>query len=175
MLQFDDIEEIPEYNITEWDVRYMNIADHMSEGSKCAAKGVGCVIVKNQSIISSGVNGTPSGYTNCNEKFYKENDIWHDKENEYESDENLHRFWSMNYEIHAEINAISNLTKNGISSYGTSLYTSYSPCFNCAKSIVASGISKVFYRRDFDNLPLVENYLNENNVVLIKIVKKEAD
>ena len=51
----------------EWDISYLKIAEALAENSKCSAKKVGCVIVKDQNIISSGVNGTPKGFINCNE------------------------------------------------------------------------------------------------------------
>ena len=55
----------------EWDMSYLRIAEVLAEKSKCSAKKVGCVVVKDQNIISSGVNGTPKGFVNCNELWCK--------------------------------------------------------------------------------------------------------
>ncbi|QXN67761.1 hypothetical protein FPHOBKDP_00007 [Listeria phage LPJP1] len=115
----------------------MNIAIRMSEISKCSAKKVSCIIVKNNSIISSGINGTPSGYANCNDIFIKKEGLWYTSQSYFicrkdyyiESqgkkfylceDMEIHHKWSLKYEIHAEINAISKVARNSGNTEGAS-------------------------------------------------------
>lgn len=165
---------------TNWDYKYLAIADFMGSMSKCAAKQVGCVITKGEGIISSGVNGTPSGYINCNSVYTKEGDTWFsvmgsDKTKHItKSDGTImyalddldmdHKSFSTINEIHAEVNAISKAAKIGISTEGCKLYCNYSPCVQCAKSIIASGISQVYYITPFDDVQIVESFMRNNGV-----------
>ena len=82
------------------------------------------MIVKDKMIISDGYNGTPSGF-----------------ENECE-DENDH---SKPYVLHAEANAITKVAKSNNSSEGATLYITASPCMDCAKLIIQSGIIRIVY------------------------------
>ena len=75
------------------DKNFIKIAQELATASKCVSKQVGAVIVKDGRILSTGYNGTPSGFTNCNEH-------WKGK---YTPE---HHEWSKTYEIHAEMNAI---------------------------------------------------------------------
>lgn len=61
-----------------------------------------------------------------------------------------HRKFSIENELHGEINAIIYAGKNGISVKDTTLYCTVSPCMNCAKTIVASEIKRVVYLEKYD-------------------------
>jgi dCMP deaminase len=102
----------------------MNIAKLYSQLSHAKRKKVGAIIVKNNSIISDGYNGTPVNYPNECE------------------DENGNTYW---YVLHAETNALSKLLKTGISSVDSTLYVTLSPCRECCKLIIQSGIKRVCY------------------------------
>ena len=106
------------------DERYMRMAQIWAENSYCKRRQVGALLVKNQMIISDGYNGTPSGFENQCE------------------DENDHSFA---YVLHAEANAISKIARSGNNSEGATLYVTASPCIECAKLIIQSGIKKVVY------------------------------
>ena len=113
--------------INKWDYQYLELANYLGKMSNCAAKQIGCLIVKNgDTIISSGINGTPKGYTNCNEIFFKKNDEWYSKlasdKNDYVVNEGVkyykikntdmtHKEFTLNHEVHAEINAISKMAR----------------------------------------------------------------
>lgn len=124
-----------------------------SENSYCKRKQVGTFIVKDNTIISDGFNGTPKGMDNYCE----------------ESDGNTK--WSV---IHAEANAICKLAKNTTSAVGATLYTTLSPCKECAKLILSSGINRVVYAKehsDIDGLKLLKHagllvqYLNIDEIL----------
>lgn len=121
---------------------FMNFAYNFSQLSTCSRLKVGAVIVKDNRIISCGYNGTPSSFENCNDHF-SEKEINSDNFSE------LHREFSK-YEIHAEMNAILFAAKNGISCDGADLYTTISPCIDCAKAIIASKIKNVYYYKKYD-------------------------
>lgn len=109
--------------------KYLEIAQKISELSHANKKKVGSIIVKNSVIISDGYNGTPHGF-----------------ENECE-DLDGNTKW---YTLHSEANAITKLVRTGgISAEGATLYLTLSPCKECAKLILQSGISKVLYLEEY--------------------------
>lgn len=102
----------------------MKMARTWAENSYCERRKVGALMVKNQMIISDGFNGTPSGF-----------------ENHCEDDNNT----SLPYVLHAEANAITKVARSNNSSEGATLYVTTSPCMECAKLIIQSGIQRVVY------------------------------
>jgi len=126
------------------DEAYMDIALRWSKMSHANRKHVGCIIVKNCQIISDGYNGTPNGFdNNCEFK----------TRFGYETKPEV---------LHAETNAITKLAKSTQSSDGATMYITLSPCFDCAKLIIQSGISRVVYK---------EEYRDTSGVELIKTAK----
>ena len=119
----------------KYNKKYIEIAKCFSELSYAQRKKVGAIIVKDNTIISDGYNGNPTGF-----------------ENECE-DSGGNTKW---YTLHAEANAIMKLCKiGGPSSSGSTLYLTLSPCRECAKSILQSGIISVKYLEDYrDNTGL---------------------
>ena len=117
---------------TEFDKAWMDCAVAISKLSRARKKQVGAVIVKDGNIIGVGFNGTPTGFDNiCEDKEYY-------SEIEFK--------WITRPEVlHAESNAIAKVAKSTQSSEGASLYTTLSPCYDCAKLIIQAGISRVFY------------------------------
>lgn len=107
-----------------FDLRYLRMAAVWSENSYCVRRKVGALIVKDRMIISDGFNGTPSGF-----------------ENVCENDEGL----TKPYVLHAEANAITKVARSGNNSDGATLYVTASPCIECAKLIIQSGIKRVVY------------------------------
>lgn len=133
---------------------FLDIAENISNMSHCVSYKVGAILVKDKRIISSGYNGTPAGYKNCNEIF--EN---YSKENR----ENHHEFSEM-FEIHAELNTILTAAKNGICINNCDIYTTLQPCNDCLKMICNSGIKNIYYRIKYD-----KNVINENILEMLRI------
>lgn len=125
---------------------YLKIADNLSQLSKCEKVKVGCLLVNNGHIITTGVNGTPKGNTNCCDVFDRENDLDNLMSN--------HSEWSLKHEIHAEMNAILFATKNGIQiPVNSILYCTHEPCDNCLKHITSLGIKEVYFIKKYhDNI-----------------------
>jgi dCMP deaminase len=140
------------------DKNFINIAHELASASKCVSKQVGAVIVKNGRILSTGYNGTPSGYTNCC-------DHWN---GEYTSE---HHEWSKTYEIHAEMNAIIWAAREGISIKDATIYVTLEPCSDCSKNIIASGIKRIVYDKSYEhtNSDVVTNFIKDNGVIIEKI------
>ena len=111
-------------NNHQQDVLYMRMARVWAENSYCVRRKVGALLVKEQMIISDGYNGTPSGFENVCED---ENNV------------------SKPYVLHAEANALTKVARSNNSSDGATLYVTASPCIECAKLIIQSGIKRVVY------------------------------
>ena len=132
------------------DKRYIRMASIWAENSYCTRRQVGALIVKDKIIISDGYNGTPSGF-----------------ENICEDDNGV----TKPYVLHAEANAITKIARSGNSSDGATMYVTASPCIECAKLIIQSGIRRVVYSEKYrleDGLELLKRanievvYLNPN-------------
>ncbi|MDE6306852.1 MAG: dCMP deaminase family protein [Muribaculaceae bacterium] len=106
------------------DKRYLRMAGIWAENSYCQRRKVGAIIVRDSMIISDGFNGTPSGFENvC------EDDAGQTKP----------------YVLHAEANAITKVARSNNSSDGATMYVTASPCVECAKLIIQSGIKRMVY------------------------------
>jgi len=122
----------------KFDKSYIEMAHVWAKNSYCERRQVGALIVKNRMIISDGYNGTPSGFENICEE---ENNT------------------TKAYVLHAEANAITKVAKSNNSSDGATLYITDSPCMECAKLIIQSGIKRVVFDRRYritDGLDLLE-------------------
>ena len=110
------------------DQRYLRMARIWAENSYCKRRQVGALLVKDGAIISDGFNGTPSGF-----------------ENVCEGENNV----SKPYVLHAEANAITKIARSSQNSDGATLYVTASPCIDCAKLIIQSGIRRVVYGENY--------------------------
>ena len=136
---------------------FLKIAEAIAEESKCIKLQVGAVIVKDDRIISTGYNGTPSGTPTCQEEFYNTNTP--------STFSQKHHEWSNIHEIHAEMNAILFAAKNGISTNGATLYCTHEPCDQCMKNIIQAGIIKVIYKYPYNNDCCKCEYRYNKNII----------
>lgn len=134
------------------DQRYMRMARIWAENSYCERRKVGALLVKNKMIISDGYNGTPSGF-----------------ENKCEDENNV----SKAYVLHAEANAISKVARSHNSSDGATLYVTASPCIECAKLIIQSGIRRVIFGEEYRIMDGVELLRRANIEVELLTVDEE--
>lgn len=115
----------------KYDIAYLNMAKVWAQLSHCTRKQVGALIVKNGMIISDGYNGTPTGFENQCE------------------DCNGDTKW---YTLHAEANALLKCARHGQSCEGATLYQTHSPCRDCSKLILQSGIKRVVYINEYKDV-----------------------
>ena len=111
----------------ELDHTFLEMAYVFANLSKAKRRKVGCIIVKDGQVISNGFNGTPSGFNNrceVNDKTKPE-------------------------VLHAESNALMKIARSTNSSIGSTMYLTCSPCFECAKLIIQSGIIRLVYKEDY--------------------------
>jgi dCMP deaminase len=122
----------------QFDRRYLEMARIWAKNSYCIRRQVGALIVKDRMIISDGYNGTPEGFEN----------VCEDENNKTKP-----------YVLHAEANAITKIAKSNNSSDGATLYITTSPCQECSKLIIQSGIRRVVF---------CDNYHSEDGILLLK-------
>ena len=111
----------------DWDSYFMKIAYAVSERSTCDRAFVGCVLVLDKRILTTGFNGSPVGQPHCDE-------VGH-----LLVDEHCVRT------IHAETNAIIQAALHGVSTRGSTCYVTHFPCVNCAKVLINAGITRLVY------------------------------
>jgi dCMP deaminase len=128
-----------------YDKAYLRLALEWAKLSYCQRKKVGALIVKNGTIIADGYNGTPSGFDNCCED-HQGNTHW--------------------YVLHAEANAILKLSKSNNSGDGATLYITLSPCKDCSKLILQSGIKRVVYCTEYKDTEGVD-FLKNSGIEVV--------
>ena len=106
------------------DKSYLRMAQIWAENSYCERRKVGAILVKDKMIISDGYNGTPAGFEN----------VCEDTDGTTKP-----------YVLHAEANAITKVARSNNSSEDSTLYVTASPCVECAKLIIQSGIRRVVF------------------------------
>lgn len=133
--------------MSRYDKLFLEICDKYAEMSYAKRKKVGSVIVKDNTIISDGYNGTPVGFdNNCEDSAGKTH-------------------W---YVLHAEANAITKMAKSGKVCKDSTLYISMSPCKECSKLIIQSGISRVVYKEKYKDTSGLD-FLGNFNIECIQI------
>ena len=141
------------------DSAYLDMAEIWARLSKAKRKQVGCLIVKNGAIISDGYNGTPRGFdNNC----------------EIEDPKSFEpKLITKEEVLHEESNAITKLAKSTQSSDGATMYITISPCIDCAKLIIQSGIKRVVFAKLYSKQEGLE-LLRRANVEIVHLPDDEA-
>jgi dCMP deaminase len=142
---------------SKWDLRFIDLARHISEWSKDPSTKVGCVIVgEDREIRSTGFNGFPRGIVDTSERL-------EDRNQKYPMI------------CHAEENAIMHAARIGVSLKGTMAYVTWPPCSRCSRSLIQAGVSEVVYpsnvqipdrwQSDFD---IASEMMNEAGIIVRK-------
>ena len=130
-----------------WDEYFSKIVKVTAERSPCERLQVGCLLVKDNRIISQGYNGFLPGCPH--ESIVRDN---HEQAT-----------------LHAEQNALMDCAKRGVSCEGCSAYVTHYPCIICARLLLAGGIKKINYLNDYKNDELVEKFSEQCNVEVVKL------
>ena len=128
--------------MSKHDEYFLNIAFAVAERATCGRAHVGCVLVQDGHIISTGFNGSPVGQPHCDAVGHQIQDG--------------HCIRT----VHAEANAIIQAALHGISTKGCVCYLTHFPCYSCAKMLVNAGIVRVvfsqFYGLQVSSMRLLE-------------------
>ena len=139
----------------KWDLRFLELAKHISDWSKDPSTKVGCIIVgEDREIRSTGFNGFPRGIEDTDERL-------NDREQKYP------------LICHAEENAIMHAARIGVSLKGCTAYVTLPPCNRCSRSLIQAGIKKIVIPSDVeiperwnDEFDLSKSMLNEAGIEL---------
>ena len=126
----------------KWDIRFLDLAEHISAWSKDPSTKVGCVIVgEDRESRSTGFNGFPRGIDDDEERLHNRD---------------------LKYPLicHAEENAIMHAARIGVSLKGSVAYVTWPPCSRCARSLIQAGINEVIYR---DGMEIPERWMDDFN------------
>lgn len=134
-------------NRPTWDEYFKEIVIVTSKRSPCERLKVGCLLVKNNRIISQGYNGFLPG---CEHKSIVRNN--HEQAT-----------------IHAEQNAVCDCAKRGVSCEDSIAYITHYPCIICTRLLLASGVSEIRYIESYKNDEYVEYFCKQKNTKLINI------
>ena len=113
---------------------FMDVALAVSQRATCDRLHVGAVLVKGDHIIATGYNGAPSNLPQCDE-------VGHDIVNYHCTRSN-----------HAEENLITQSAYHGVSTKGTTCYSTVHPCPQCVRLLYSSGVKQVIYRDSYENM-----------------------
>ena len=133
-----------------WDNYFLKLAMLVSERATCPRMHVGCVLVKDKRILSTGYNGSIPGDGHC------EDDGCMIVDNHCVRT------------IHAEMNAIIQCSIHGVNAQGATAYVTNMPCTNCAKALIAAGIKEVIIFSDYHNT-LAEDFFAKANVEIKRL------
>jgi dCMP deaminase len=142
-----------------WEQYFLTITRQVAERSTCKRAKVGAVIVRDKNILATGYNGAPAGLAHCTEVGCL---IYESKTPSGDIEENCYRT------IHAEINAIAQAAKNGVSIRDAAIYVTHTPCIHCMKVLINTGIKQIFYERDY-KANTVRDLLASTDVVIKKV------
>jgi dCMP deaminase len=160
---------------------YMDWANRTSQLSYAKRLQVGAVIVKDDSVISYGYNGMPSGWdNNCEDIEWCSAGGWLDPDEieerwPYEGTyldadgnemQGRYRLKTKPEVLHAESNAIAKLARSSQGGRDAAIFITHAPCLNCAKLIYQSGISSVYYRNSYRDMAGIE-FLEKSGVTVI--------
>ena len=135
----------------DWDSYFLKIALAVSERSTCERALVGCVLVLEKRILTTGFNGSPSGQPHCD-------DVGH-----------LMVEGHCVRTIHAETNAIIQAALHGVSSRGSTCYVTHFPCLNCTKVLINAGITRLVFSQDYRQDPIALEFLRTANIEVFKV------
>lgn len=110
--------------LSHWDKRFLRIAEEVRLWSKDPGTKVGCVLVNQRRIVSTGYNGFPQTISDDPERY-------------------IDREYKLSVTVHAEANAILNAAKNGTKVQGSTLYVTFPPCSQCASAIIQAGVAQI--------------------------------
>ncbi len=147
---------LPRIKQIQWDHYYMQVAMTVETRANCWGTSVGAVLVLHNRIISTGFNGTPEGFPNCEdggcERCRQRELRVAGRVSEVTDPLFLGKGKHLDVCIcvHAEANALLSAARYGTRTDGATLYSTYTPCFSCLKEMIQAGVRRVVYLNSWD-------------------------
>jgi dCMP deaminase len=138
-----------------WDEYFMQIAHTVGTRATCPRASVGCVLMRDHRILTTGYNGAPRGVAHCTE-------VGCTLLNEH-----------CLRATHAEANAVVQGAPYGVSLAGATVYATHQPCVNCSKLLISAGVAKIVYDEAYPD-PVASQLLAEAGVALVHYASLES-
>ena len=143
---------------------HMKAAEVYSQLSSAKRLQVGCVVVKDNTIIGIGYNGMPAGWTNDCEEVVDVDP----SDPRYDFNNFTKELKTKPEVMHAETNSLAKIARSTNSSEGAALFVTHAPCLDCAKIIHQAGINSVYYRNTYRSTDGIE-FLEKCNINVKKV------
>ena len=147
-----------------WDQYFMTITRQVAERSTCLRAKVGAVIVRDKNILATGYNGAPAGLPHCTDVGCL---IYRSTTPSGDVEENCFRC------IHAEMNAIAQAAKNGAGIRDAAVYVTHTPCIQCFKVLINTGIKRIVYDKPY-KLHTLDELLRFSDVTMDPVAEPEC-
>ena len=136
----------------------MSIAQLVATRSTCLRRKVGAVLVKDKRVIATGYNGAPTGVRHCEETGCLREKLGIKSGERHELCRGLH----------AEQNVIISAAYYGVTTEGTTLYSTHLPCIICSKMLINAGVERVFFLDGYPD-PLADQMLADANIEVVRL------
>jgi dCMP deaminase len=136
----------------------MSIAKLVTTRSTCLRRKVGAVLVKDKRILATGYNGAPTGIRHCKDTGCLREKLKVKPGERHELCRGLH----------AEQNVIIQAAYYGVTTKGTTLYSTHMPCIICSKMLINAGVEKIVYLHGYPD-PLAGEMLSEANIEVVRL------
>ena len=138
-----------------WDEYFLQLADLVSSRGTCQRLKVGAILVKDRKIISTGYNGSPRKTPDCFDEGC------------------LMRGGHCVRTVHAEENTVAQAAYHGVTTEGSTLYTNWLPCYECAKVLINAGIKRIVFRQIYRPDPETRKLLRQAKITLAHLDGKK--
>ena len=132
----------------------------VADRATCTRARIGAVIVKDKNIVATGYNGSPAGQPHCSDVGCL---LYVSRNPDGQEEENCFRT------IHAEINAVTQAAKHGVAIDGADIYITASPCYHCLKTLMNTGIKRIFYLKPY-KIERIEPLLRHSDIELLQVL-----
>ena len=139
-----------------WERYFMSIASQVATRSTCLRRQVGCIIVLEKRIVSTGYNGAPSGLPHCEE-------VGCVRETRGVASGERHELCRG---LHAEQNAIIQAAMHGTAVRGGSVFCTHKPCILCTKMLINAGVRRVYYEQGYED-EMADEMAREADLLLV--------
>jgi dCMP deaminase len=147
-----------------WERYFMSIAGQVAMRSTCLRRQVGCIIVLEKRIVSTGYNGAPSGLPHCEE-------VGCVRETRGVASGERHELCRG---LHAEQNAIIQAAMHGTAVCGGSVFCTHKPCILCTKMLINAGVRRVYYGQGYED-EMADEMAREADLLLIHLDDEGAE
>ena len=143
---------------------FSTLLDVIAAQSHCCRRKVACLAVKDNRIISTGINGTPEGFENCDDVFGG----WDKAGIDFQKE---HHDWCLCRELHSEENCVAYAARHGISLKDCDIYCSLAPCVSCTRLLAALKPKRVFYKEEYDKSDIlyIKDFFDKIGIEFIKL------